>query len=96
MTYPVKEAFKVKVYRIVVSLADYLLCFSQCMVTTAFGTEDEAVPVELTLIDRGQYLVDCLLDKAVYYRGDARLAHLAVILGYLYPHDWVRTERAVQ
>ena len=51
---------------------------------------------ELVLIDGSQYLVDGLLHQAVYHCRYSQKAHLAVVFGYFYPLDWVRTVRAVQ
>ena len=85
VTYRVEEALKVKVYHIMVPLADYLPRLTLRLVAAALGTEAEAVLVELTLIDGGKYLVDCLLDKAVNDCRYAQQPHLAVVLGYLYP-----------
>ena len=50
---------------------------------------------ELVLIDGSQYLVDGLLHQTVYYCRYSQQAHLAVVFGYFYPLDWVRTVRAV-
>ena len=58
-------------------------------------TEAVARLGELVLIDGGQYLVDGLLHQAVYNCRYSQQAHLAVVFGYFYPPDWVRTARAV-
>ena len=50
---------------------------------------------ELVLIDGSQYLVDGLLHHAVNHGRYAQQALLAVVFGYFYPLDWVRTVRTV-
>ena len=63
----------------------------------ASSSRSEAVAClgELVLIDGGQYLVDGLLHQTVYNCRYSQQAHLAVVFGYFYPPDWVRTVRAV-
>ena len=58
-------------------------------------TEAVARLGELVLIDGSQYLVDGLLHQAVYNCRYSQQAHPAVVFGYFYPLDWVRTVRAV-
>ena len=96
MAHSVEEAFKVKVNYIDVTFIDYLLRSSQCFMATSSRAEAVACLTELVLINRSQYLVDGLLHQAVYHCRYAQKAPLAVVFGYFYPLDWVRTVRAVQ
>lgn len=87
----VEEAFEVKVNYVFVAFIDYLLHFSQCVQASSSRTEAEAPPGELGVIDYCQCLVDGLLHHAVNHGWYAQQALLAVVLGYLYPTDRIRT-----
>ena len=87
----VEEAFKVEVNYIFVAFIDYLLHFLQCVQASSSRTETEASLGELGLIDYRQHLVDGLLYHAVNHGGYAQQALLAIVLGYLYPSDGIRT-----
>ena len=50
---------------------------------------------ELVLIDGSQYLVDGWLHQTVDYCRYYQQAHIAIVLGYLLPFDWVWTVRTV-
>ena len=91
----IKEALQVKVYYILVAVRDYGLRLSQRIMTATPRTEAEAVPAELFLIDGSQNLVDGLLHHAVYHGRYSQKALLAIVLGYLYPSDGIRTVAAV-
>ena len=67
MAHGVEEAFKVKVYYIYVTLVDYPLRSTKCVMASSSGTEAVACLGELVLIDGSQYLVDGLLHQTVYY-----------------------------
>ena len=96
MAYRVKEAFQVKVYHIVVAFAYYLPRFLQSMVAASSGAEAIATIGELTLVYGHQYLVDGLLHQSVDHSRDSQLAHLTIVLGYLYPKDGIRTVTTVK
>ena len=66
------------------------------MPASSLWAEAEASIGELRLVDDGQYLVDGLLHHAVYHCRYAQQAHFAVVLGYLYPTDWIGTVTTVQ
>ncbi len=87
----VEEAFKVYVHRIAVALVDCLRHFHQCLLRSSVGAKAVTPLSELSLIDWGQHLGDCLLYHAVYDRGYAQQTFLPIVLGYLYPADGVRT-----
>ena len=87
----VEEAFEVEVNYVLVAFIDYLLHFSQCVKASSPRAEAEASFGELGLIDYCQYLVDGLLHHAVNHGRYAQQALLAVVLGYLYPADGIRT-----
>ena len=87
----VEETFKVYVHCIVVALADYLRCLYQRFLSSSARSEAVTSIAELTFIDWGQYLGNCLLDYSVYNRWYSKLAFLAVVLRYLNPAEWVRT-----
>ena len=91
----IKEALQVKVYYILVAVRDYGLRLSQRIMTATPRTEAEAVPAELFLIDGSQNLVNGLLHHAVYHGRYSQKALLAIVLGYLYPSDGIRTVAAV-
>ena len=92
----VEEAFKVEVNYIFVAFIDYLLYFPKCVQASSSRTETETPFRELGFIDDGQHLVDGLLHHAVYHCRNAQQAHLAVVLGYLYPSDGIRTVGTVK
>ena len=95
MAHRVEEAFQVEVNHIDVAGINYLLRSTKCVMASSSRTETVAPRGELALINGSQGLVDGLLHHAVNYRGDAQQAHLAIVLGYLYPFHWGRTVRAV-
>lgn len=95
MAYSVEEAFKVKVYYIYVTLVDYPLRSTKCVMASSSRTEAVARLGELVLIDGSQYLVYGLLHQTVYYCRYSQQAHLAIVFGYFYPFHWVRTVRTV-
>ena len=51
---------------------------------------------KLRFIDRCQHLCDCLLDDSVYCCWNSQFSCLSVVLGYLYPSDWLRLVFAIQ
>ena len=67
MAHGVEEAFKVKVYYIYVTLVDYPLRSTKCVMASSSRTEAVARLGELVLIDGSQYLVYGLLHQTVYY-----------------------------
>ena len=87
----IEETFKVEVNYIFVAFINSLLHLSQCVQAPSSRTETETPFRELGLIDDGQHLVYGLLHHAVNHGRDAQKAHLAIILGYLYPADGIRT-----
>ena len=89
VTHGVKEAFKVNY--IFVAFIDYLLYFPKRVQTSPSRTEAETSLGELGLIDYRQHLVDGLLHHTVNHSGYAQQAHLAALLGYLYPSYRIRT-----
>ena len=91
VTHGVKEAFKVKVNYIFVAFIDYLLYFPKRVQTSPSRTEAETSLGELGIIDYRQHLVDGLLHHTVNHSGYAQQAHLAALLGYLYPSYRIRT-----
>lgn len=91
----IKEALQVKVYYILVAVRDYRLRLSLRITTTTPLTEAEAILAELFLIDRSQYLIEGLLHHAVYHGRYSQKTLLAIVLGYLYPSDGIRTVVAV-
>ena len=94
MAHGVEEAFKVKVYYIYVTLVDYPLHSTKCVMASSSRTEAVARLGELALIDGSQYLVDGLLHQTVYHCGYSQQAHPAIVFGYFHPLDWVQTVRA--
>ena len=96
VTHGVKEAFEVKVNYIFVAFIDYLLYFPKCVQASPSRTEAETSLGELGLIDYRQYLVDGLLHHAVNHGRYAQQALLAIVLGYLYPSDGIRTVGTVK
>ena len=66
------------------------------MVSTLARTETITAFGKLTLINRHQCLVDGLLNQSVNHGGDSQLAHLAIILGVLYPTDGIGTVATVK
>ena len=92
----IKEALQVKVYYILVAVRDYGLRLFQRIMTATPRTEAEAVLAELLLIDGSQDLVNGLLNHTVYHGRYSQKPLLAIILGYLYPSDGIRTVAAVQ
>ncbi len=87
----VEKAFKVYVHCVVVALADYSACFDQCTMRSSPRAEAIAPVAELTFIDWCQHLGYRLLYHSVHHRGNAQLTFLAIVLGYFYPADGVRT-----
>ena len=95
MAYSVEEAFKVKVYYIYVTLADYPLRSTKCVMTSSSRSEAVARLGALVLIDGSQYLVAGLLHQTVYYCRYSQQAQLAIVLGYFDPVRRVWTVRTV-
>ena len=58
MAHGVEEAFEVKVHYIYVTLVDYPLRSTKCVMTSSSRTEAVARLGELVRIDGSQYLVD--------------------------------------
>lgn len=87
MTYRVKEAFKVKVDYVFIAFIYCLLRSSQGIMTP----ETVTCLGKLTLIYRGQYLVDGGLNQPVYYGGNAQKPFLAIFFWDFYPANRVGT-----
>ena len=90
-----KKRTKSRSTYILVAVRDYRLRLSLRITTTTPLTEAEAILAELFLIDRSQYLIDGLLHHAVYHGRYSQKPLLAIVLGYLYPSDGIRTVAAV-
>ena len=92
----VEELFQVLVDAEAVAIIDDGLRTPKGLVGSSVRTETKAVITELRLVQRLQDLRYVLPDLAVYYGRDAERTLLAVVIGYLYPSDWIRTVLAVQ
>ena len=91
----IKKALQIQVDCVLVAVRYYGLRLFQRIMTATPRTEAEAIPAELFLIDGSQDLVNGLLHHTVYHGRYSPKALFAIILGYLYPSDGVRTVAAV-
>ena len=95
MAYRIKETLQIKVDYIFVTVRDDGFRSLQRIVASTIRAEAEAAAAKLLLIDRSQDLVNGLLNQTVYNCRYAQQSLLAIILGYLYPSDGIRTVAAV-
>lgn len=84
MVHFIEELFQVQIDCVIIALCDVVPALGQCLVGIALWPEPVAVIAELWFIKRCECLGYGLLDNPVYYRGDAQLSLLPVVLGYLY------------
>ena len=82
----VEELLKVKVYAVFIAVIDDFLRLLHRLVRAPSRAEAVACLREFRFVHQAQHPGDVLLDDAVNHGGYAKLARLAAILGYLYPH----------
>src|SRR5574344_1058546 len=91
VVYCVEELLQVKVYNIFVTFTYIFLHFAQSIMRPTMRAKATAPITARSVVDRYKYLAYGVLDYSVHYGWNTELTFLAIVLGYLYPTDWIRT-----
>ena len=90
LVHGIKELLQVHIHRPHSACFQILPAFPECVMGASLWSEPVACFRKLRFIDRCQHLCDCLLDDTVYCCWNSQFSCLSVVLGYLYPSDWLR------